>query len=177
MDIEKIYFDMDGVVADFDRGVIEICGLMPLSQNAKHRSLHKEEMMWERIKEVGHFYDKLELMPGAKEMFDAVYQKYGGKCQILTGIPKPRRGIDTAAEDKKAWVKRLLSEEVIVNTVMREDKAKFCTGKGCILIDDLDRNVKAWNEMGGTGILHVDPEDTLRQLRELEAQKVLKKET
>ena len=170
MKIDRIYFDMDGVVADFDRGVIEICGLTPHSQNAKQRPQEEDDKMWARIKEVGHYYDKLELMPGAKEMFDTVYEKYGEKCQILTGIPKAKRGIDTAAEDKKAWVKRLLSKEVIVNTVMREDKPKFCTGKGCILIDDVEKNIRAWNDMGGTGILHVNPEDTLRRLKELEKQ-------
>ena len=26
MEVEKIYFDMDGVLADFERGVKEICG-------------------------------------------------------------------------------------------------------------------------------------------------------
>ncbi|MBQ9867464.1 MAG: hypothetical protein IJM34_10625 [Lachnospiraceae bacterium] len=36
MTVEKIYFDMDGVLADFERGVKEICGLTPPSQNAKH---------------------------------------------------------------------------------------------------------------------------------------------
>ncbi len=29
MEVEKIYFDMDGVLADFERGVKEICGLIP----------------------------------------------------------------------------------------------------------------------------------------------------
>lgn len=170
MKVEKVYFDMDGVVADFDKGIKEICGLRPQSQNEKHRSQEEDDQMWARVKEVGHFYDKLELMPGAKEMFDAVYEKYGEDCQILTGIPKPRRGIDTAADDKKSWVKRLLSERVIVNTVMREDKPKFCTGKGCVLIDDVERNIRDWNAMGGTGILHVDPKDTLQKLKEIEMQ-------
>ena len=91
MKVEKVYFDMDGVVADFDKGIKEICGLRPQSQNEKHRSQEEDDQMWARVKEVGHFYDKLELMPGAKEMFDAVYEKYGEACQILTGIPKPRR--------------------------------------------------------------------------------------
>ena len=67
-------------------------------------------------------------------------------------------------------MKRLLSERVVVNTVMREDKPKFCTGKGCVLIDDVERNIRDWNAMGGTGILHVDPKDTLQKLKEIEMQ-------
>lgn len=167
MMVEKIYFDMDGVLADFERGVVEICGLSPQSQNAKHRSQEEDDQMWIRIKEVGHFYDKLELMPGAKELFDAVHEKYGERCQVLTGIPKPKRGIETAKEDKIAWVKRLLADDIKVNAVLREEKPNYCTGKEYILIDDVERNIRDWNALGGTGILHVNAWDTLRQLKDL----------
>lgn len=37
-------------------------------------------------------------MPGAGEMFDAVYGKYDERCEILTGIPKPKRGIVNAGK-------------------------------------------------------------------------------
>ena len=33
LDVEKIYFDMDSVLADFERGVRELCGMTPPSQN------------------------------------------------------------------------------------------------------------------------------------------------
>ena len=101
-------------------------------------------------------------------MFDAIYEKYGDKCEILTGIPKPRREIVNAASDKKIWVKRLLSEDIKVNIVFREEKPQYCTGKGCILIDDMERNIKEWNEMGGTGIVNVDADHTMELLRDLE---------
>ena len=31
--IKKIYFDMDGVLADFDRGIREFCGMDAVSQD------------------------------------------------------------------------------------------------------------------------------------------------
>ena len=52
MKVEKIYFDMDGVLADFERGVKEICGLTPPSQNAKHHKPGEDDEMWEAIKAV-----------------------------------------------------------------------------------------------------------------------------
>lgn len=167
MEVEKIYLDMDGVLADFERGVKEICGLTPPSQNAKHRKPGEDDAMWEAIKACSHFYDYLELMPGAKAMFDALYEKYGDKCEILTGIPKPRREIVNAAADKKIWVKRLLSEDVVVNIVFREEKPKYCHGEGCVLIDDMERNIRDWKALGGTGIVNVSADETMEQLKEL----------
>lgn len=166
MDIEKIYFDMDGVLADFDRGVAEMCGINPLSQ--ENRSEESDIAFWEKIKQIEHFYDKLEPMKGAFELFDAVYSKYGDKCQILTGIPKPRRGILTAGEDKKSWAHRLLSNDVTVNIVFKEDKPKYCTGKKCVLIDDFTENIMSWEQSGGTGVLHISAERTFDILKKLE---------
>jgi hypothetical protein len=51
--------------------------------------------------------------------------------------------------------------------VYKEEKQKYCHSSGCILIDDLITNIEAWRALGGTGILHVSPEDTMRQLKEL----------
>ncbi len=165
--VEKIYFDLDGVLADFERGVKEICGLIPPLQNGKHHKPGHDDEMWERIKKTKHFYDYLELMPKAKELFDVVYGRYGERCEILTGIPKPKRGIENAGEDKIKWGRRLLSEEIVVNIVLREEKPQFCKGKGCVLIDDMQRNIRDWNANGGTGIVYTSAEDTIEQLKQL----------
>ena len=163
--IEKIYFDMDGVLADFDGGVTMLCGLKPLVQG-EHRSKEEDDLMWEKIREVGHFCDKLEPMPGAVDLFNEIYGKYGDKCEILTGIPKPKRGIITAGEDKIAWAHRILLPTLKVNIVYREEKKNFCTGKDSILIDDLKTNIDDWVSYGGTGILHISAKDTRLKLRE-----------
>lgn len=47
----------------------------------------------------------------------------------------------------------------------------ICTGKGCILIDDLKSNIRNWEDAGGTGILHVNPEETMRFFRETDTLK------
>lgn len=82
----KIYFDMDGVLADFQKGVLDLCHMEPTPLNGK-RDVHYDDRMWAAIREVGHFYAKLELVQGAKELFDAVYGKYGDQCEILTAVP------------------------------------------------------------------------------------------
>ena len=35
-------------------------------------------------------------------------------------------------------------------------------------IDDREKTIREWREKGGTGILHTDAEETLRQLREMD---------
>lgn len=165
MTVRKIYFDMDGVLADFDRGLIELCSFDPHDQMIEDEAADKQ--MWEAIKEEKHFYDHLELKPGAEEMFRLLYDKYGSCCEILTGIPKAKRGIDTAGEDKISWVRRLLSEDIPVHIVYKEEKKNYCTGEDCILIDDYARNIEEWEAFGGTGILFEDAERTLKELTEL----------
>ena len=85
----------------------------------------------------------------------------------MTAVPKHKRNIPEAGDDKKKWVKRLLSDKVKVNIVTREEKPEFCKGKDCILIDDLPGNIEDWESTGGTGILFTDAESTYNILHEL----------
>ena len=167
MEIKKIYFDMDGVLADFDGGVLEYCGFPNISQNDPNKPEGFDNKLWAEIKKVGHFYWHLKPMPGAIEMFNTLYEKYGDKVEILTGIPKPKRGILTAKEDKEAWVSRHLSEKIIVNVVYREEKTDFA-GEGKILIDDYLKNVDEWENAGGIGIAFESAEKVLARIAEIE---------
>ena len=166
-EVNKIYLDMDGVLANFDKGIIDICHMTPVPQKLQYLNPEREDEMWRRIKEAGHFYDMLELIPGAKEFFDIVYGKYKERCEILTGIPNPKREVFTASDDKTNWMRRLLSDTIKINAVMRRDKQKFCTGKDCILIDDYDKNTREWTQMGGTAILFTTTKDAIKTLKEM----------
>lgn len=166
MEIQKVYLDMDGVLADFDRGVKELCHLQPTSQN-KERDDAQDDRMWAAIRQIGHFYGKLSLMPGAKEMFDRIYEQFGDRVEVLTGVPKANRGIETAGEDKIEWMKKHLSDKVRMNIVLRKEKKNYCTGPESVLIDDREDTILEWRNLGGTGILHIDPAETLRILWEL----------
>ena len=165
MEIKKIYFDMDGVLADFDSGVVDICSLPRPRQG--HDSSEQNNRMWEAIRESGHFYRRLKPMPGAVEMFDAVYKVYGDRCEILTGVPKPKRNIPEAGQDKIDWAREYLNPDVVVNTVLREDKINYCFGPEYVLIDDYTKNGLEWKKKGGTVINHSSSEDTLEQLKDL----------
>ncbi len=169
MTIRKIYFDMDGVLADFSQGVRELCGMEPTPLNGK-RDAQYDDLMWTEIAKVEHFYLELKQMPGAKSLFDTVYKGFKDRCEILTAIPNPKRNIVNAERDKIEWVKRNLSERVKVNVVQRTEKPKFCTGEDCVLIDDMQKNIRMWQELGGTGILFIDADQTLATIDDMNFQ-------
>lgn len=154
-----IYVDMDGVVADFDGGLQEMAHVEPAAQGT--RDYKKVKEMWDAVSKVPNFYDKLSPIQGTVEVVKSLFDRYGNRVQMLTGIPRPD-SIPTAAQDKENWAKRIINPDVTVNAVMRRDKPKFCTGPECILIDDYEKNIREWEEIGGTGILYKNPE----QLRE-----------
>lgn len=99
MEVRNIFFDMDEVLADFSRGVREIVGIEPPPQDGKHKS--EEDKMWAGVRDAGHFYDRLEPVPGAVDLFNELYSKYGDKCEILTAVPKPKRNIPEAGDEKR----------------------------------------------------------------------------
>lgn len=166
MKINKIYFDMDGVLTDFDGAVETLCGIQRRSQEAS--TPEQDDLLWERVRNVPHFFYRLEPLPGAVEMFRRVYEKFGDRVEILTGIPKERRGIVTAAQDKREWVKQYLSDTVVVNTVYKAEKPSFCRHAGDVLVDDLRPTIRTWNDRGGIGILHENAEKTMNILMNAE---------
>ena len=158
-----VYFDLDGVLADFDNGVRDLCNFEPLPQDSK-RPKGYDDILWGNIRAIERFYDKLDLISGAKEMFLEANKMFDGCCEILTGIPKPHRGVLTAKEDKISWVRRNLSDTVQVNVVYREEKINFCKNANCILVDDYYKNIREWSNAGGTGIHHKNARDTMKFL-------------
>jgi len=165
--VKKLYLDMDGVLADFDRGVVEILGLEAHDQGKA--TPEENRIMYETMRNADHFYGRLELMPGAEKLFNCMRERFGDRCEILSGIPKPHRGILTAGEDKVEWMRRLLSKDIVMNIVYRAEKIKYCTGKDCILIDDYAKNIAEWEQAGGTGILYRNADDVLKTLDEMGA--------
>ena len=163
-----IYFDMDGTLADFEGGVRDICGFSAADKN--HPDEEQDNRMWEGIRKAGDFYYRLKPLPGAIELFWKVYEKYGDECRILTGIPSEARGIVTAAEDKKAWVRDLIGPEVIAIVCPRKEKQLYATDNGdpCVLIDDLPKTIREWEADGGIGILYTNAEEAEEQLCRLE---------
>lgn len=165
---ERIFFDLDGVLADFDRGVKELAGFDNTGIDHNSKTPVDDDAMWEAMRKVDHFFDKLEPMPEGIRMFRSVKEKYPGIIEVLSGIPKEKRGMVTAAGDKASWAKRVLGEDIPVNLVFKEEKKSLCKGRNYVLIDDRRSSIEDWEEAGGSGILYIEGEtDIIRALEEL----------
>ena len=162
----KVYFDMDGVLADFENGIRELCNMEPQKQG--QHSPQYDDLMFAAMRKAGHFYGKLRPFPDAVALLHEVLALFGpDHVAILTGIPKPERGIPEASKDKKAWIQRHVTSSLEVNTVLRRDKIHFAGSRDHILIDDYSANIREWEKAGGTGICHISAEATRKRLVEL----------
>jgi FMN phosphatase YigB (HAD superfamily) len=149
-----IFLDLDGVLADFDK-----------ARNAVVDESATDEEMWKVLDQIPNWFLTLELMPKARKLWDYCNLHWPGEVSILTALPK-RAQKETAARDKRKWVKKHFGSVVPVITCYRIDKQKWA-GERHILIDDSGVNIGQWIKAGGKGILHHNVDETIAVLKEL----------
>ncbi|WP_114393426.1 hypothetical protein [Oleisolibacter albus] len=147
----KLFLDLDGVLADFNRGVETITGRRPDQQSAR--------TMWAALARAPDFFGTLELMADARTLWDHCLPH---RPVILTGLPLG----SWAAAQKRRWVAAMLGAEVEVVTCMARDKPDW-SGPGHVLVDDREKTKDRWEARGGAFILHRTAADSIRQLRAL----------
>ena len=156
-DSPQIYCDMDGVLADFDQGIIDQIG-------GKFNDKRWVELPVD-------FFLNLPPMKDASKLWG-----YIGKYEpfILTAIPRASRGPIAArsAEDKGRWMKRWFGvSENRMYRVQRKNKANFAVdgrdGRPNLLIDDHLGNIQEFRKAHGIGVHHTSASNTIKQLKEI----------
>lgn len=153
-----------GVLADFNRYTIEKIGKtldqFPDSQSG-----------WDAMKPyLGGLYRNLEPMIDANDLVRGVDQECGVfryRLGVLTAIPKMCR-VPNARIDKMTWLSKhfpfLLRN---FNIGPHAEHKQYHCSPGDILIDDSEKNIPQWRDMGGIGILHTSAAQSLKELREI----------
>jgi hypothetical protein len=150
----KLYLDMDGVLADFDKRALAILGMPSHVFEARHGT----PAFWNTLQQSEDFYNSFDLMIDAPFLLDAVEHL---KPTILTGLP-----MGTWAEpQKRAWGKRTVPALPMI-TCRSKDKSLYCS-PGDIIVDDRTEYRHLWEAKGGTWVHHTSAYDSIRQLREL----------
>jgi len=149
----KIYCDMDGVLADFERGYEELTGIDLRGE------FQKGDDFWDPISEKGvGFWAGLKWMPDGQKLWS--YLK-PFKPDLLSA---PSRE-DSSRIGKHVWVKHKLPGTKLILRYAKQ-KQELATPES-ILIDDRQVNIDQWIAAGGVGILHTSAEDTIQQLQNL----------
>ncbi|QJE74899.1 hypothetical protein HHL28_13850 [Aerophototrophica crusticola] len=147
----RLFLDLDGVLADFDRGVEMITGRRPDQLPTK--------VMWAALARAPDFFGTLHLMQDAHDLWE--YCK-PHRPVILTGLPLGK----WAAPQKQRWVANMLGADVEVITCMARDKPRW-SGPGHVLVDDREKTKPGWEEKGGTFILHRNAAESIAALKGL----------
>lgn len=155
--ITKIYLDMDGVIADF---------------NKRYKALYKmEPKEAEDKKEFHKFFSEfiatqqfatLDLMPDATMLLNYL-SKLNIPTEILSSTSSEKRDADIRAQ-KLMWL-QTHNIGFKVNLVPGKRLKKDFSNPNSLLIDDTPVNIDQWRREGGVGILHTDALTTIGILK------------
>jgi hypothetical protein len=149
---KQIYLDCDGVLADFDRGAEKVLGLPPRAFEKRYGVAR----FWQRLAATDGFFEQLEPMPDAFELYAAVREK---APIILTGLP---RGT-WAAPQKRRWAERHFPGVPVITTAAAL-KREHCH-PGDVLVDDRDQHRRLWEAEGGVFVHHKNARSSVAELR------------
>ncbi|MGZ3375740.1 MAG: hypothetical protein ACXU8S_04010 [Phenylobacterium sp.] len=150
---KQIYLDCDGVLANFDKAAAAIFGM---SSDA-YEDRFGTSAFWRALARADGFFEHLDLMPDAMELFDAVRAK---APVILTGMPD---GGDWAEPQKRAWAAKRFTGVPIITTLAAL-KREHCE-PGDVLVDDRDQHRALWEGAGGLFIHHTSAKASIAELR------------
>ena len=150
----RLFLDLDGVLADFDRGYADLFGSPP------DRTKPDTPDMWKRIADHGSFFRSLHPMPDARELWDFTAQL---RPTILTGAP---HSVPDVEAQKVDWVRVHLGETVPVIVCRSADKCLHAK-PGDVLVDDWEKYQPKWLAAGGRWITHRSARQSIGALLEM----------
>lgn len=145
---KNYYFDMDGVVALYDKSAYT-------GKNPKF--LRKNE----------HYFLNLEPDRKMLEVIDNLYQKSrytGNHIYLLTSISMNGAIFNEHFHDKILWASKWLPylsiESILISVTSKRNAVEYIKdhklSQNDILIDDYNKNLKEWNEAGGTAVKYLN---------------------
>lgn len=151
--MRRIFCDMDGVLADFERGYEETFGIKC--------SKLLDNTDWDLVRSKPDFYETLPVMPDAHILWDFIrpYNPF-----ILTGVPQ--RLLGDANTQKHRWAWYTFGNDTAVRCTLSRLKYEHCR-PGDILIDDWTKYQHLWEQAGGSWVTHTDALSTIEKLKAL----------
>ncbi len=161
MNIDRVYIDIDGVLADFQGGVLNAFGV-PHSRPEPGKGLDdylglSDGEVWEKIKEKGAaFWLQLQLLPDALDILNCLLAHFTNDQLYLVSCYTDDVN---CLVGKASWVK-MLFPAMFSRLRFVTDKAELA-GPGRLLIDDAANVAERFRAHGGEAILLPRPWNAL----------------
>jgi hypothetical protein len=148
----RIACDLDGVLGDFKRHVLDVTGF--------DIRRHSIDLIWPKVATVADFWLTMPVKYRAHDLWEVI-QPYDPV--ILTGCPQSM--YDVAAAQKTIWAKQHFGQDVGVITCLTRNKTQHLLHPQDILIDDFNSTVRRWRKAGGRAVHFRDPDQAISDLR------------
>lgn len=160
-----VYLDMDGVLCDFEKEFQKIShGVLPRDYEAEHST----KKYWNLVLEQGTgFWENMETTPDMIELKEYVFSNFL-KIGILSSSSRKEHGSNIPTQGKMKFLRKhgfltyIPKENVKIVDSAQQKKNYAWSNK--ILVDDYDKNIRAWKGAGGIGILHTSARQTIKEL-------------
>lgn len=149
----KIYLDLDGVIADFEKRFYELYGMSPKDAEARKQFGNN----FQKLIDDKHF-STLDLMPDALDLLQYLKHQMV-PVEILSSTA--RESVHNAVSfQKDVWLQKQGISYPRNFVPGKQHKPKFAD-ENSVLIDDTKSIIDAWNKAGGIGIHHTDALTTI----------------
>jgi len=155
--ITKIYLDMDGVIADFDKHYKELYRMSPRDADEK-KEFYK---LFDHFIANEHFA-KLPMMQDAQTLLSFL-DSTGIPIEILSSTSSEKRH-EPIQKQKTDWLHKH-GIYYPINLVPGKRLKRNFSKPDYALIDDTGQNIDQWRQEGGVGILHTDALTTIGILK------------
>ena len=155
--VDKIYVDMDGVIADFHKRYTERYRMSPAEADGAGQ-FGKFFVKFIADRE----FSTLELMEDAVELLNFLNGMKAPK-EILSSTARVENHSSISAQ-KNEWLKHHNINYVQNFVPGKHLKYRFATPNS-IIIDDTKSVIDDWNNAGGIGLHHTDAKSTIAMLK------------
>ena len=157
----NLFIDMDGVLFDFTTHYQNTVG-----EGLVEKKDPKQDDMWKRIGKVQNFFATMPLLPGAAD-FVARYAHLNPIFLTHVPVNKFAPFFEEYTKQKIQAIQQVGWNGLVVPVPgygKKIEKAAYMQKPGDILVDDWHKNVAAWIDAGGQGILHTDFTTTIAEM-------------
>ena len=172
----KIFFDIDGVLGDFDTSAANVpgysSGVNKSSKLLSDAELYNKKRNWRAIEKVPNFWLNMKPVMNINLLLD--YAQSCGEMFVLSKVPGADKFaggegyVQEIINAKQQWIQKYFSQYFYPKNVFicQGDKVEFMNpGPKDVLIDDRYENIVNWYDAGGMGILFKNPSRAMRELQ------------